>query len=54
MIRPNLCDYSDGYILFKGTVTVPNTTAAGATVNNTKKNVIFKNCAPFTSNAYAA
>ena len=49
MIRPNLCDYSDGYILFKGTVTVPNTTAAGATVNNTKKNVIFKNCAPFTN-----
>ena len=25
----------------------PNTTAAGAAVNNTNKKVIFKNCAPF-------
>ena len=27
----------------------PNTTAAGAAVNNTNKKVIFKNCAPFAS-----
>ena len=32
MIRSNLCDYSDAYIL----------------ANNTNKKVIFKNCAPFT------
>ena len=25
MIRPNLCDYSDAYILIKGTITVTNT-----------------------------
>ena len=42
-------DYSDAYILIKETLTVPNTAAAGASVNNTNKNAIFKNCcAPFT------
>ena len=34
MIRSNICDYSDAYIL---PYTVPNTTAAGGAVNNTKK-----------------
>ena len=48
MIRSNLCDYSDAYILVKGTTAVPNTAAAGAAVNKTNKKVIFKNCAPFT------
>ena len=47
-IRSSLCDYSDTYILVKGTITVPNTAAAGAAVNNINKKVIFKNCAPFT------
>ena len=32
MIRPNLCDHNDSYILVKETVTVPKTSAAGATV----------------------
>ena len=48
MVQSNLCDYNDAYILFKGNITVPNTTVAGAAVNNTNKKVIFKNCAPFT------
>ena len=48
MIRSNLCDYSDAYILVKGTITVPNTEAAGVVVNNTNKKVILKNCPPFT------
>ena len=48
MIRSNLCDFSDAYILVKGTITVPNTTAAAASVNNTNKRVILKNCVPFT------
>ena len=47
MIRSSLFDYSDAYILVKGTITVPNTTAAGAAVNNTNRKVAFKNCAPF-------
>ena len=48
MLRSSLCDYSDAYILVKGNITVNNTAAAGD-ANNTNKNVIFKNCAPFTS-----
>ena len=48
MRRSNLYDYRDGYIHVKGTITVPNTTAAGVAVNNTNKLVIFKNCASFT------
>ena len=48
LIRSNLRDYSDAYILVKGTITVPNTEVAGAAVNNTNRKVIFKNCTPFT------
>ena len=48
MIRSNLRDYSNAYILVKGTITVQNTEAAGAAVNNTNRKVIFKNCTPFT------
>ena len=48
MIRLNLCDYSGTYILVQGTITVPNTAAAGSAVNNTDKKVIIKNCAPYT------
>ena len=52
MLRSNLCDYSDAYILVKGTITV---TAPG--VNNNPNNisdkrngpVILKNNAPFVS-----
>ena len=49
MLRSSLCDYSDGYILVKGTIAVNNTAAADADANNTNKKVIFKNCAPFTN-----
>ena len=48
MVWSNLCDYRDTYILVKGTITVPNTAAVVAAVNNTGKKVIFKNCTPFT------
>ena len=40
VIRSNLCDYSDAYILVKGDITATGCDA------NTK--VAFKNCAPFT------
>ena len=36
------------HVLVKGNMSVTNTAAAGADANNTNKNVIFKNCAPFT------
>ena len=44
MLRSSLCDYSNAYILVKGTLT-----AADADPNNINKKVIFKNCIPFTS-----
>ena len=37
MLRSSLCDYSDGYILVKGNITVNNTADAGANANNTIK-----------------
>ena len=40
VIKPNLCDYSDAYILLTGDVEVTNIAA--------DTNVAFKNCAPFT------
>ena len=49
MLKSSLCDYSDAYILVKGTITVNNTAAQGAVANNTNKKAIFKNCAPFTN-----
>ena len=48
MLKSSLCDYSDAYILVKGTINVTNTAAQGAAANNTNKKVILKNCAPFT------
>ena len=49
MLKSSLCDYSNAYILVKGTISVNNTAAAGAAANNTNKKVMFKNCAPFTN-----
>ena len=49
MLKSNLCDYSDAYILVKGNISANNTAAAGADANNANKKVIFKNCAPFTN-----
>ena len=47
MLRLNLCDYSDAYILVSATIRVPNITAAGANnrTNKINKNwTIFANC----------
>ena len=40
VIRSNLCDYSDAYILVTGDIT--------ATGGNANTKVAFKNCTPFT------
>ena len=47
-LKSRLCDYSDVYILAKGTISVANTAAASAAGNNINKKVIFKICASFT------
>ena len=49
MLKSSLCDYSDAYILVKGTITFNKTASANADANTTNKKVIFKNCAPFTN-----
>ena len=43
MLKSPLCDYSDAYILVKGTITV----VGGAAAYNTNKKVIFQKCASF-------
>ena len=48
MLRSSLCDYSNAYILVKGTITVVNTAVQGHINNGANKNIILKNCAPFT------
>ena len=46
IFRSSLCDYSDAYILVKGTISI--TEQEGDNPNNANKKVTFKNCAPFT------
>ena len=48
LLKSRLCDYSNAYILVKGTIAIPNTAGAGNAVNNIAKKVIHKNCASFT------
>ena len=37
MLKPSLCDYSNAYIIVKGTITVNDTAAADANANNVNK-----------------
>ena len=47
MLRSDVCDYSDAYILVKGTISITRVLAPTPPENVGKK-VVFKNCAPFT------
>ena len=47
MLNSSLCDYGDAYMLVSGSVTAPNTVTQAAL--NNRRNIIIKNCAPFTS-----
>ena len=49
MLKLSLCDYSNAYILIKGTLTVANTAVKSQPNNAVNKKVTFKNCAPFTN-----
>ena len=49
ILRSSLCDYSDAYTLVEGNISLNNTAAAAAVPNIRNKEVIFKNCAPFTN-----
>ena len=50
MLRSNLCDYADSYILVKGTITITGVgdDAAARQEDERDKGVTFKSCAPFT------
>ena len=45
MLTSILGDYSDAYILVKGTILISNSAVQGA--DNANEMVILKNCAPF-------
>ena len=47
MLRSNLCDYADSYILVKGTVKITGARndEAARQANERNKGVTFKNCA---------
>ena len=49
MLKSSLCDYSDAYILVKGTITITGAGADGAArqADERDKCVAFKNCVPF-------
>ena len=51
MLKSSLCDYSDAYILAKGTITIAGAgaDAAARQADERDKGVILKNCAPFTN-----
>ena len=50
MLRSNLCDCADAYILVKGTIAITGAGDGDAAkrANERDKGVIFKNCVPFT------
>ena len=50
MLKSNLCDFADAYILIKGTIKITGAgdDATARQVDERNKGVTFKNCAPFT------
>ena len=53
MLRSSLCDYSYADILVSETITITGAGADGAAkqLDESRKEVIFKNCAPLTLTA---
>ena len=51
MLKSDLCDYSDAYILVKGKITIAGSGAdvAARKTDERDKGVAFKNCAPYTN-----
>ena len=51
MLKSSLCDYSDAYILVKGTITITEAgaDAAARQTDERDEGAAFKNCAPFSN-----
>ena len=49
MLKSNLCDYTDAYILVKGTIIITGAgdDDAAQRLDKRNKGIIFKNCAQF-------
>ena len=43
-----MCDYSDAYIIVKGTIKIAPAPPPASKTENDNKEVVFKNCAAFT------
>ena len=52
MLKSSLCDYIDAYILMNGTISITgreeDATDTNKRLDERPKEIIFKNCAPFT------
>ena len=48
MLKSRFCDYSNAYILAKGTITVKNKAVQSQSNDAANQKLIFKSCAPFT------
>ena len=48
MLKSSLCDYSEAYILVKGTIAITPVLPPAINPNNNDKEGTFRNCAPFT------
>ena len=48
MLKSNLCNNIDVYILVKRMIIVAHTSAAATATNNSNEKAILKNCAPLT------
>ena len=50
MVKSDLCDYADAYVLVKGTITITGhgDDDSARQLEERNKGVIFKNCTPFT------
>ena len=46
MLKSSLCDHSDAYILVKWTISISE--QVGHNRNNNNKELVFRNCTPFT------
>ena len=48
MLKSIVCDYSDTFILVKGTIIIAPVPPPAANPNNGDKELVFKNCVLFT------
>ena len=48
MFKSSICDYSDANTLVKGTITNSKVPPPSQDPNTNDKEIVFKNCAPFT------